>query len=114
MVMDKFEKQFEDLDVQTQTMENAMSSSTVMTTPAEQVDSLIMQVAEENSTASRAARGRAPARPTLTAAGHRQARAPPDLELNMGMSSAPIGTTSMAERDQDELTERLAQLRNRS
>jgi len=49
MVMDKFEKQFEDLDVQTQTMENAMSSSTVMTTPAEQVDSLIMQVAEENS-----------------------------------------------------------------
>jgi len=32
----------------------------------------------------------------------------------MGMSSAPIGTTSMAERDQDELTERLAQLRNRS
>ena len=48
MVMDKFEQQFEDLDVQTQTMENAMASSTVMTTPSDQVESLIEQVAVQN------------------------------------------------------------------
>ena len=52
MVMDKFEQQFEDLDVQTQTMENAMASSTVMTTPSDQVESLIEQVAVQNGTST--------------------------------------------------------------
>ena len=52
MVMDKFEQQFEDLDVQTQTMENAMASSTVMTTPSDQVESLIEQVAVQNGTSA--------------------------------------------------------------
>jgi len=47
-VMDKFEKQFEDLDVQTSVMENAMGTATTTTTPATQVDDLIKQVAEEN------------------------------------------------------------------
>ena len=54
MVMDKFEKQFEDLDVQTQTMENSMASSSVMTTPSEQVDQLIQEVAEQSGTSKRA------------------------------------------------------------
>ena len=31
--MDKFEKQFEDLDVQSQTMDEAMSSTTTLTVP---------------------------------------------------------------------------------
>lgn len=44
MIMDKFEKQFENLDVQSQYMENAMGSSTTLTVPEDQVDSLMHQV----------------------------------------------------------------------
>merc|ERR1712126_496342 len=47
-VMDKFESQFEDLDVHTSVMENAMGTATTTTTPASQVDDLIKQVAEES------------------------------------------------------------------
>lgn len=47
MVMDKFETQFSDLDVQTSYMEGAMSSTTATTTPQDQVDLLINQVADE-------------------------------------------------------------------
>eukprot|EP00088_Acartia_fossae_P024979 TRINITY_DN2580_c0_g1_i2.p1 TRINITY_DN2580_c0_g1~~TRINITY_DN2580_c0_g1_i2.p1 ORF type:complete len:221 (-),score=68.34 TRINITY_DN2580_c0_g1_i2:648-1262(-) len=47
-VMDKFEKQFEDLDVQTSVMEDAMGTATTTATPAQQVDDLIKQVAEES------------------------------------------------------------------
>eukprot|EP01116_Phalansterium_solitarium_P006636 TRINITY_DN18971_c0_g1_i1.p1 TRINITY_DN18971_c0_g1~~TRINITY_DN18971_c0_g1_i1.p1 ORF type:complete len:201 (-),score=83.97 TRINITY_DN18971_c0_g1_i1:411-1013(-) len=47
-VMDAFEKQFEDLDVQSEYVENAMSQSTSLTTPADQVDLLIQQVADEH------------------------------------------------------------------
>ena len=47
-VMDKFETQFEDLDVHTSVMENAMGTATTTSTPASQVDDLIKQVAEEN------------------------------------------------------------------
>merc|ERR1712126_725318 len=47
-VMDKFESQFEDLDVHTSVMENAMGTATTTTTPANQVDDLIRQVAEES------------------------------------------------------------------
>merc|ERR1719391_985080 len=46
-VMDKFESQFEDLDVHTSVMENAMGQATTTTTPASQVDDLIKQVADE-------------------------------------------------------------------
>ena len=46
-LMDKFEKQFEDIDVQTQYMENAMSSTTTTTVPENQVDNLMQQVADE-------------------------------------------------------------------
>ncbi|GAB6030434.1 Charged multivesicular body protein 1A [Chamberlinius hualienensis] len=47
-VMEKFETQFEDLDVRTSVMEDAMGTATTLTTPQEQVDSLIQQVADEN------------------------------------------------------------------
>ncbi|CAG0895821.1 unnamed protein product [Darwinula stevensoni] len=46
-VMEKFEKQFEDMDVRTSVLEDAMGTATTLTTPKEQVDSLIQQVAEE-------------------------------------------------------------------
>ncbi|EMP36279.1 Charged multivesicular body protein 1a [Chelonia mydas] len=47
-VMDKFEHQVQNLDVHTSVMEDSMSSATTLTTPQEQVDSLIVQIAEEN------------------------------------------------------------------
>lgn len=34
------------------------------------------------------------------------------LEVNLSTPNAPLGTTSTAEREQDELSERLARLRN--
>jgi charged multivesicular body protein 1 len=48
-LMDKFEQQFEDLDVKTQYMEGTMNATTATSTPAEQVDSLIGQVADANN-----------------------------------------------------------------
>jgi len=46
-VMDKFEKQFEDLDLATGVMEQSMQSSTAMTMPEQQVEGLMQQVADE-------------------------------------------------------------------
>jgi charged multivesicular body protein 1 len=48
-IMDKFEQQFEDLDVKTQYMEGSMNATTAQSTPAEQVDELISQVADANN-----------------------------------------------------------------
>jgi charged multivesicular body protein 1 len=45
--MDKFEAQFSDLDVQTSYMEDAMGSTTAVSTPQDQVDPLIREMAEE-------------------------------------------------------------------
>ena len=45
--MEEFEKQFEDMDVRSGYMEGAMEASTSMSTPPEQVDSLIQMVADE-------------------------------------------------------------------
>lgn len=46
-LMDKFESQFEDLDVQSSYMENAMSQTTTTTVPQGDVDTLLQQVADE-------------------------------------------------------------------
>lgn len=45
--MEQFEKQFEDMDVRSGYMENAMAMSTSQATPPEQVDALIQMVADE-------------------------------------------------------------------
>merc|ERR1711915_379056 len=86
-VMDKFEQTFEDLDVTTSVMENAMGSSTTTTTPASQVDDLIKQVADEAG-----------------------------LEISAQMVSAPtntIGETVAASATTDDpLSRRLAALRD--
>jgi len=47
VVMDKFESQFSDLDVQTSYMEEAMSNTTAVSTPQDEVDTLMKQTAEE-------------------------------------------------------------------
>merc|ERR1711939_505762 len=48
MVMDKFESQFEDLDVQVQYQEGAMAADTAIAAPTDQVDLLMQRVADEN------------------------------------------------------------------
>lgn len=84
-VMDQFEKQFEDLDVQTEYVEGAMSQTTSLTTPAEQVDALINQVAEEHGL---------------------------EVSEKLGQHSVPVSTTGVQEKD--ELAERLEKLKTRS
>lgn len=46
--MEKFESQFEDMDVQTSYMEGTMGATTASATPQDQVDLLLQQVADEN------------------------------------------------------------------
>lgn len=46
-LMDKFEQQFEDLDVQSSYMENTMSQTVTTSIPQNDVDSLMQQVADE-------------------------------------------------------------------
>jgi charged multivesicular body protein 1 len=84
-IMDKFEQQFENLDVRTSVMEDAMGSATTLTSPKEQVDSLIMQIAEENG-----------------------------LEVATQLAEVPAAAIKnpAATEKQDELTRRLQGLRN--
>lgn len=46
-LMDKFEQQFEDLDVQSSVMENTMSQTVTTAIPQNAVDSLLQEVADE-------------------------------------------------------------------
>ena len=46
-LMDRFEQQFENLDVQSQVMENTMCNSSTLSTPQGQVDGLMQEVADE-------------------------------------------------------------------
>ncbi|KAJ2005099.1 hypothetical protein GGI02_002000 [Coemansia sp. RSA 2322] len=48
MVMDRFEAQFEDLDVQTGYMEGAIGGATTLSMPQEEIDLLMHQVADES------------------------------------------------------------------
>eukprot|EP00730_Choanoeca_flexa_P006041 TRINITY_DN12071_c0_g1_i3.p1 TRINITY_DN12071_c0_g1~~TRINITY_DN12071_c0_g1_i3.p1 ORF type:complete len:233 (+),score=42.58 TRINITY_DN12071_c0_g1_i3:30-701(+) len=47
-VMDKFESQFEELDVRTGVLDSAMTSANASSMPEDQVDSLMAQIADEN------------------------------------------------------------------
>lgn len=46
-LMDKFENQFEDLDVQSSYMDNTMSQTVTTSIPQNDVDNLMLQVADE-------------------------------------------------------------------
>lgn len=46
-LMDKFENQFEDLDVQSSYMENTMSQTVTTSVPQQDVDGLMQQIADE-------------------------------------------------------------------
>jgi len=83
-LMDKFEKQFEDLDVQSSYMEGTMSASSTTSVPVNDVDNLMQAVADEAG-----------------------------LELNMDLprgETESIASTQVS-HEQDELTARLARLR---
>jgi len=87
-MMDKFEKQFEQLDVQTQVMDETMSASTTLTVPQGQVENLMQQVADEHG-----------------------------LEVNMALPQSEGGSigaasaATSASQEQDDLSQRLAKLR---
>ncbi|XP_072450844.1 charged multivesicular body protein 1b [Chiloscyllium punctatum] len=84
-LMDKFEHQFETLDVQTQQMEDTMSSTTTLTTPQNEVDSLLHEMADEAG-----------------------------LDLNMQLPEGQMGSVgaSVASAEQDDLSQRLSRLRD--
>ncbi|XP_019596084.1 charged multivesicular body protein 1a [Rhinolophus sinicus] len=86
-VVDRFEQQTQSLDVHTSVMEDSMSSATTLSTPQEQVDSLIVQIAEENG-----------------------------LEVLDQLSQLPEGASALGESSvhsqEDQLSRRLAALRN--
>jgi charged multivesicular body protein 1 len=87
--MDTFERQFEDLDVQTSYMESAMSQTTAQATPQDEVDELMQRVADEHG-----------------------------LELKMDLPGVSLGAEKEKEKEtskeEDELGARLAKLRNAS
>jgi len=59
-VMDQFDKQFDDVDVATSYMDESMSRSTTLTTPQDEVDSLIQSVADEHGLELEHAMGEVP------------------------------------------------------
>jgi len=89
-VMDKFEGQFEDLDVHSSVMEGSMSSALHSQAPTDQVEALIKQVADENG-----------------------------LEVQAQLDAAKAGSLSLPQQQEatsstkdDELDRRLRSLRN--
>jgi charged multivesicular body protein 1 len=90
-LMDKFEQQFEDLDVKTGYMEQTMNSTTAVSTPAEQVDELISKVADENNLELGSA---------FTEAGP------------VGSKKPVVASTAKPDSTQMDLESRLANLRN--
>lgn len=90
-IMDKFEQQTEDLDVQSQAIDQSMGAATTLSTPADQVDALIAQVADEHGLEMNDMLSDAAAAPT---------------------DSVAAGSSSVSADQEDALTRRLAQLRN--
>jgi charged multivesicular body protein 1 len=81
-MLDRFEKSFENLDVQSQVMEETVGGITAQSIPEGDVQNLMQQTADEAG-----------------------------LELNMEIPGAHTSTINMASGEQDELSQRLAQLR---
>lgn len=82
--MDQFERQFENLDVQSEFVEQAMQNQAVLSTPEEDVNMLVQQVADEHGLES---------------------------ALNMPQASAAPAARVPAQKQGDDLTARLAELR---
>jgi charged multivesicular body protein 1 len=116
-LMDKFEKQFEDLDVQSSCMDTAMSQTTTTNVPQNDVDFLMQQVADEA--------GYSNYFKVITCIFEFFYDFFPitlifRIELNMELpqgqtstlgASTTVGASTQASTEQDELTQRLARLR---
>ena len=83
--MDKFETQFEDLDVATGYYENATSQATAVGTPQDDVDRLMSQVADEAGV---------------------------ELQTEMRNAEAPVKVAGPTDVEEEGLGERLRALRN--
>ena len=88
--MDQFERQFENLDIQSEFVENAMNNQASLSTPEDEVNTLMMQVADEHGL---------------------------DVQLNMPHASAapvtaPAAAAATGTPDAD-FSQRLAQLRGK-
>lgn len=81
-MLERFEKSFENLDVQSQVMEETVGGITAQSIPEGDVQNLMQQTADEAG-----------------------------LELNMEIPGAHTSTINVASGEQDELSQRLAQLR---
>ncbi|CAF0917488.1 unnamed protein product [Rotaria sordida] len=81
-LMDSLEKNFEDLEVKTKVMDDAMQNATSVQQPVDQVANLMQEMADEAG-----------------------------IELNLNIPSAPSTVAAAARTEQDELTQRLAKLR---
>ncbi|KAE9414037.1 hypothetical protein Angca_002624, partial [Angiostrongylus cantonensis] len=85
-LMDRFERDFENLDVHTATMERTMDGTTVLNAPKSQVDALIAEAADKAG-----------------------------IELNASLPSnvpSTVPTAAPSVADDSDLTQRLAALRN--
>ncbi|KAG8759726.1 Vacuolar-sorting protein SNF7 [Ceratobasidium sp. 423] len=87
LVMDKFESQFADLDVQTSIMEDTMQSTTAVSTPQDQIDALMSQMADEANI-----------------------ELEQNMQANQKVPDLPAGKSTIREED-DQLAERLRALR---
>lgn len=83
--MQQFEKQFENLDLQTQVVDQVMGQQASLSTPEDEVSALMQQVADEHG-----------------------------LELSVGLPQAATSSAApAAQQPADDLTNRLAELRGR-
>lgn len=82
--MNQFEKQFENLDLQTQVVDEVMGAQASLSTPEDEVSALIHQVADEHN-----------------------------LDVALGMASAPRAQTSKVAAPEEDLGQRLAELRGK-
>eukprot|EP00210_Caulerpa_lentillifera_P008680 g8279.t1 len=85
--MDQFERQFENLDVQSEFVESAMGNQMSLSTPENEVNSLLQQVADEHG-----------------------------LEVQLGLPEASNTTPVMTQKQdtkEDDLSSRLAEFRSR-
>lgn len=83
--MDQFEKQFENLDIQSEFVENAMNAQASLSTPEEDVNMLVQQVAEEHNL---------------------------EAMINMPAAARTSAAPQTAPADKSDLSSRLAQLHN--
>jgi len=99
-VMDQFERSFEDMDVRSEYVEQAMNSSTTAAMPEEEVDTLMQMVADEHGLKMVDKFGQAASGQPVAAAGDTAAAAP------QPQAAAASAST------EDDLEERLRKLRS--